>query len=296
MIALKAVQRSAIIRSRVYGATMIDQNRLNLLFPDWQGYGGSNAVHLGALQLAKALECTCQFESIAVPPYEELSEEDGVIGLSANLRLLRHARTTLTEHNPARTFMIGGTCASEISPVSFLNRKFDSDLAVLWFDAHGDLNTPETSPSRQFHGMPLRALLGDGHPAVLDLAFSILEPRQVFLLGVRDLDPSEQDFIKSANLCMFPPDKLSHPDRWIAEISGRGFTKVYIHVDLDVLEPDSFPHLLMPTPGGIEPHCLTTALEALKKSFHVAGFSVVEFAPTGKHGIQSVLKFIEAVM
>ena len=275
---------------------MKPQKRLNLLCPDWQGYGGSNSVHLGALQLANALEPNYRFESINVPSDEELYKEEGVLGLGANLRLLRQMCATLAQHDPRQIFMIGGTCASEIGPVSFLNRLFGSELAVLWFDAHGDLNTPETSPSSQLHGMPLRVLLGDGHPSVLDEAFSVLDPRQVFLLGSRDLDPGELDFIEKSDLFLLPPDKLSTPDLLISEISRRNFTRVYIHLDLDVLEPGSFPHLLMPTPGGIEPTCLTTILEALARSFAIVGFSVVEFAPSGHDDIEPVLGFVEAIM
>ena len=58
--------------------------------------------------------------------------------------------------------MIGGTCGAEIAPVAYLNNHYESDLAILWFDAHGDLNTPKTSLSGHFHGMVLRTLLGEG--------------------------------------------------------------------------------------------------------------------------------------
>jgi arginase len=63
-----------------------------------------------------------------------------------------------------------------MAPISYLNKLYGGDLAVVWFDAHGDLNSPATSVSQNFHGMPLRCLLGDGEETLKSACFSLLRP------------------------------------------------------------------------------------------------------------------------
>ena len=82
---------------------------------------------------------------MSVPEVEELIEEDGIIGRRSLLRLLDRAAKVLLANDPNRIFTVGGTCACELAPVAFLNEKYDGDLALFWFDAHADLNTPATS-------------------------------------------------------------------------------------------------------------------------------------------------------
>ena len=80
-------------------------------------------------------------------------------------------------------------------------------MTVFWFDAHADLNTPGTSPSGHFHGMVLRALIG--HEAFNFSPNHPLSPKQVVLLGLRDLDPAEQDYIEAERIRLIPPTQVA---------------------------------------------------------------------------------------
>ncbi len=275
---------------------MKDTSRLDILFPDWQGYGESKASYAGALALANALADRFTFTSIPVPQTMPLTNQEGVLGLDENLSMLRSMRRLLEDKTPSSTFMIGGTCASEIGPVSYLNHKLNGDLCVLWFDAHGDLNTPASSPSGHLHGMPLRTLLGEGHPSVLAEAFSVLSPEQVILVGTRDLDRPEVAFIQQNAIQLFPPAQLTSHDALISAIESRNVRNVYLHLDLDILDPKSFPHLLVPTPGGLSPYSLTHLIHAITDRFNVAGFSVVEYVTHDTGDTAAVIKFIEACL
>ena len=93
---------------------------------------------------------------------------------------------------------VGGTCGVEAAPVAYLNEQYDGDLAIVWFDAHGDLNAPATSPSGHFHGMVLRTLLGEGPHEYVGELRRPLRPAQLFLAGTRDLDPEESAYILRA--------------------------------------------------------------------------------------------------
>jgi arginase len=264
-----------------------------LLLPEWQGYGIDPAVSDGARALAAALAEATKlttsgsapalgdgaFIRVESPDREPLALEDGVLGLEAIVRQATLTFDTLNTHRPSRIFTIGGTCGAELGPVGYLNHRYRGDLAVVWLDAHADLNTPATSPSSHFHGMVLRTLLGDGPAALVQLVPRRLGPEQIVLAGVRDLDREEAAFISDAAISRLGPADLLVPDRVTGRVRATGFTKIYVHLDLDVLDPKEFPDALMRTPGGVSMDQLVETVQHLDAHFDVVGFSVVEFRP-----------------
>ncbi len=130
---------------------------------------------------------------------------------------------------PERPLVLGGCCCAHIGAVEGLATRYGR-LALVWLDAHGDLNTPESSPSGNLWGMPLRMLLDSG----------AVEAEDVLLLGTRNLDPPEREFIASTGL-------RTEPDQLGAALDGP--EGVYVALDADVLEPDGI-RSFMPEPGG----------------------------------------------
>jgi arginase len=144
---------------------------------------------------------------------------------------------TLTEQNlalaaslPERPVVLGGCCCAHIGAVEGLATRYDR-LAVVWFDAHGDLNTPETSPSGNRWGMPLRMLLDSG----------TIAPEDTVLVGARSLDPPEKEFIAATGL-------RCDPDEVAAALDG--VDAVYVAFDCDVLDPGEEISSHLPEPGG----------------------------------------------
>jgi arginase len=176
----------------------------------------------------------------------------------------------------------------EAAPVAYLNERYAGDLAVVWLDAHGDLNTPGTSPSGNFHGMVLRTLLGDGPAAFVGEFKRRLHPRQVFLASTRDLDPAERDFIVDAGISVTLPGRLSDPAGLVGQIAAAGFRHVYVHLDLDALDPATFGDTLIPTPGGPPLPAVADAIAALAREFAVVGASVLEYV----HGSDASLQVV----
>jgi arginase len=131
---------------------------------------------------------------------------------------------------PERPLVLGGCCCTHIGAVEGLAAR-RGRIALVWLDAHGDLNTPQTSPSGNLWGMPLRMLLDSG----------AVEPEDVVLLGARNLDPPEREFIVSIGL-RTEPDAL---DDALAGTEG-----VYVALDADALEPGAVAPF-MPEPGGL---------------------------------------------
>jgi arginase len=130
---------------------------------------------------------------------------------------------------PERPLVLGGCCCSHIGALEGLGTRYER-VALVWLDAHGDLNTPESSPSGNLWGMPLRMLLDSGAVAADD----------VLLVGARNLDPPEREFIASIGL-------RTEPDELEAALAGT--EGVYVALDCDVFEPNGI-RSFMPEPGG----------------------------------------------
>jgi hypothetical protein len=124
---------------------------------------------------------------------------------------------------PARPFVLGGSCCAHVGAVRELARRHGR-IGVVWLDSHGDLNTPESSPTGNAWGMPFRMLLDANDVA----------PEDVILLGARNLDPPEAEFIAETGIRQ---ELGPLPDR------------VYVALDLDVIQPGDLD-VFMPEPGG----------------------------------------------
>ncbi|MCM3082100.1 arginase family protein [Brevibacillus invocatus] len=198
------------------------------------------------------------------------------------LQQLKEAARVISEAKPGAIFTIGGDCGIEVAPVSYLNQIYDGDLAVVWLDAHGDLDTPSTSPSKLFHGMPLRALLGQGDEEILKQCFSTLSVDQVILAGVRDLDEPEESYIQQSSMRVWTVKQLEEGSSELIEwINMRGFSHVYIHVDLDVLDPGHFPFYHVPDAKWIGCPCINEYSRGAAEEFSGCWVQCDRICPQG---------------
>ncbi|MFF7163725.1 arginase family protein [Streptomyces sp. NPDC008086] len=251
-----------------------------LVIPQWQGSAARHPRRLaeGAHRLSALLPAAAR-TVVDVDPSPG-QDHDGVRYLDALSRSLEATRTALRRTGDDETLLaVGGDCGIELAPVARAVARHGDSLAVVWFDAHADLNTPDTSPSGGFHGMVLRTLLGQGPSPLVPEPGERLSARQIVLAGVRALDPAERDFIDSEGIGALSVRALREPDPLLAAVAATGATHLYIHVDLDVLDPAHFTGLSCPEPGGLHPDQLRTALHALTRRFHIAGMGITEHAP-----------------
>ena len=170
--------------------------------------------------------------------------------------------------------LIGGDCSADLGGI--MHAMSRNDVAVVWIDAHPDLNTPETSPSGAFHGMVLRTLLGDG-PAAATPA-TPLGPDRLILAGTRTEDEAESDFIESAGLTLLRPAELT-PESLSTALRESGATSVYLHIDLDVLDPAEFECVGFPEPFGITVATLVSLIGAARATLPLVGAALTEFSP-----------------
>jgi arginase len=157
--------------------------------------------------------------------------------------------------------------------------------AVLWFDAHGDLNTPETTPSGNVHGMPLAAVLGRGGPGFESAAFTLpaVEPERVAVIGVRELDPGERALIGELGLAVHTMSEVDR--RGIEAVVGEALERAagapftHISLDLDGLDPDVAPGVGTAVRGGLTYREAHLAMEMVAASGLLCCLEIVEVNP-----------------
>jgi arginase len=266
-----------------------------LFFPQWQGAGQGNRIDIPARVLVESFHPQIEGVEridITLDTGDVLERQDGIWGRGVILRQLRDASGQLQSAAPERVFTLGGDCGIEVIPVGYLNAKYD-DFALVWLDGHADLNTPETSPSGTFHGMPLRVLMGEGDPAFTALVPKPLTPRQIVMAGVRDLDPAERDYIEQNSILNLPVGTPDIAALMVAELAQRGVRHVYIHFDLDMLDPGAFPYMHYPAADGFSVETAVAIVEALAASFDVAGMSITEYDSIDGKGLDTIAPLLD---
>ena len=184
---------------------------------------------------------------------------------------LAELRAALAAELPDRPVVLGGCCCAHVGAVEGLAARAGGRLAVVWLDAHGDLNTPATSPSGNLWGMPLRMLVDGGAAAAADVA----------LVGARSLDPGEEAFLAETGI----DDDL---DRALA-----GAERVYVALDCDVLAPGEL-EVFMPEPGGPGAAEVEALLARVAATLPVAGVGLTGLVDEPRNELQLV-RFLAAL-
>ncbi|HHC8665399.1 arginase [Staphylococcus aureus] len=180
--------------------------------------------------------------------------------------------------------VLGGDHSIAVGSVSAISNHYNN-LGVIWYDAHGDLNIPEESPSGNIHGMPLRILTGEGPKELLELNSNVIKPENIVLIGMRDLDKGERQFIKNHNIKTFTMsdiDKLGIKEvieNTIEYLKSRNVDGVHLSLDVDALDPLETPGTGTRVLGGLSYRESHFALELLHQSHLISSMDLVEVNP-----------------
>jgi arginase len=163
-----------------------------------------------------------------------------------------------------------------------------ADVGVLWVDAHGDINTPETTPSGNVHGMPVATLLGiSGLGSQLGWGERAISPKRVVLFGTRTLDQGERQTIRNCGVRMFTMSEIDQRgvkaclDEAVSILAGPG--GIHISFDIDAVDPLEAPGVGTPWPGGLTYREAHLAMELLADTGQVSSMEVVEVNPIADH-------------
>jgi arginase len=226
---------------------------------------------------------------IDVPTAEELdiphSGPRGGLGFLDEIRKACDATARRLESLADDVFpiVLGGD--HSISIGSVIGSARGQRIGVVWVDAHGDFNTPDSSPSGNVHGMPLSTLCGHGDPQRFGIAAggAPVRPEDVALIGVRDLDDRERELMREAGVTvhtMKEIDRVGLPEIAEATMAQLGhLSRLHVSFDADVLDPEIAPGVGTPVPGGLtfrEAHLL---MELFADSGSVTSLDLVEVNP-----------------
>ena len=249
-----------------------------VVVPEWQASGSDRAMRLvdGAEAIRGDLPAA---STVTVEVPLEAGDELGTgVSRAGSLRLVHERTREALATVDGLAITIGGDCGVSLASVGFANERREGDMAVVWFDAHPDLNTPQSSPSGCFGGMVLRAIAGDGAEGLV--APVPVDPARIILAGTRSFDEDEDDYIAANGIPALSAEQLATPDALLAAIAATGATSVYIHIDVDVLDPAEITGVGNPVPFGLTGYQLVVLVRTIAAAYEVAGATIAQFAPS----------------
>ena len=249
---------------------------LSLAYPQWQGSGRYENLARGAA--AAAAVCGQYAPQVRVPLSDDNAESaHGVRRWEAIFAQFRSAQDILARAGARRVLTAGGDCAVDVAVIDYLNGMHPG-LRVIWIDAHLDANTPATSPSGNFHGMPVSAILGRAPEPMRPFLGAPIDPARFHYFGIRVGDDGDWTLQRELDLKVLGSETpLDGP--------------VHIHFDLDVLDPREFPYVAYPE-GGLGIEDAIALLGRIAREADVVGLTVTEFAPSNEEEVREGSKLI----
>jgi arginase len=177
-----------------------------------------------------------------------------------------------------------------IAGVSRFHRERKEKIGLVWFDAHADSNTAETTPTGNIHGMPLAVVLGMGAPELVNLsgACPMVDGSRAAVVGLRDVDPAERANVKASGIGAFTMRDVDERGmRAVMEDAIRratnGTAGIHVSFDLDAMDPDEAPGVGTPSPGGLSYREAHLAMEMLADTGKILSAELVEVNPILDH-------------
>ena len=202
----------------------------------------------------------------------------------------RHAEVVLKTLETGKfPLVLGGdhsVAAGTVAGVAEFYRRQNQKIGLIWIDAHSDMNTPETSPSGNVHGMPLAAILGLG-PSELGNIFNFspkVQPENCVLVGVRDVDAPERNNIRETGIEVYTMRDIDERGMRVVieealRVAGRGTAGYHVSLDMDWIDPEDAPGVGTPVRGGASYREAHLAMEIIADHGRMASFEIVEVNP-----------------
>ena len=277
---------------------------IRLIAPDWQG-GNKPEYYFGAELLSWLAPKNDNHKNIKLdieePKNEKLVKENGVVAQSIVKRNVCMAAEVLKEELPDKIITFGGSCLVSQAPFDYLHSKYGKELGVIWIDSHPDVSTPKEYYHE--HAMVLGNLLGAGDPELSKIVEFPFESNQFLYVGIQKPLDSEGKLLDELKLDYIVQDKQNLKFEEIQQwIKKRGFNKIAIHLDLDVLDPNLFRSLYFSEPGVTEfpseagkmtLNELVNILKGIFKENDVVGLTIAEFLPWDAINLKNMLSELD---
>ncbi|BCI63316.1 arginase family protein [Coprobacter secundus] len=224
---------------------------IRLIYPQWQGgvishwmpdipaNDASKGYYLGA-KLLNMLAPETNQEIIEIPISLDIKDrkiENGINSYQVILNQTKSALDTIKENNPDKIVTLGGDCSVSVVPFTYLAKKYQNDIAIIWIDAHPDITLPYDEYTG-YHAMALTACLGMGDKKIINLLPEKFDISKTLIVGLRSWDKGMKERQEELKIKSLSPDEVRNNSSAILEwLKNTGVSKVVIHFDLDVLDP-----------------------------------------------------------
>ncbi len=285
----------------------MSEKHLRLIWPQWQGAGSTVVSALMPefpLPMARRGYVVGSTVLAAVlPPHDgptvtvptELSdvgtaEQDGIEAKDAVVSQLVTALDIIAEYSPERILTLGGECSTSIAPFSALAKRYGEDLAVIWIDAHPDVDTPETHYPGH-HAMAVSVLTGHGDPDIQTLLPAVIAPHKIAIAGLHAWTEDAYPNLEQWGITAFSPADLRENSKalmgWLA---STGCTKVAIHLDVDVVDSNEIVFGLGMEPDGMSIAEVRKLVNEINSAADVVGLTIAEFIPRQVMRLQEMVR------
>lgn len=270
-----------------------ESKTLRLIYPQWQGGvvahwmpdmdadDASRGYFLGA-QLLKMFAPDSNQKTVEVPislDIESHKIENGISGYRAIIHQSKAALELLREENPDRIVTLGGECSVSVVPFTYLADKYSDDVAIVWIDAHPDINLPSDSYTG-YHAMALTACLGMGDKEIMELLLARFDPSKALLVGLRSWDAGMKERQAELNLEGLAPEVTTNNSRAVLSwLKTTGASKVVIHFDLDVIDPSEMIAGVGIEPNGMKIEACTRVINDIASAYDIVGLTIAEHMP-----------------
>lgn len=271
-------------------------NTLRLLYPQWQGgdiaalvpelnkEDSSLGYYLGAELLEFLAPKDSKTKVAKVPisleyPKSAVREsKNGILNYDEIVAQSKAVLEILNKYKPDKILTLGGECSVSVVPFSYLAHKYRGDVAIVWIDAHKDLNLQGDS-YEGYHAMALAACFGlidkDGIAKILPAHFS---PKDSILVGVRDFE-GKKERCEEIGVKYLSPDEARDSTKLLEWLKSRGKSKVVVHFDLDVLDPSELVMAVGVVENGLKIAEVLNLINDIDKNYDLVGLSIAEHLP-----------------
>jgi len=249
--------------------------------------GPKAVMHTGLQEILKEKGYQVEKKTVFVPEEEELTDRR-LKNLSSVVEMAELVGKEMNEtiHSSQFPLIIGGDHSISLGTIAGIGQNYEN-LGVIWVDAHGDVNTHETTPSGNIHGMPLAANMGFGHEKLTNILnfFPKIKSQNVVILGARDLDEGEVELLKKHHITYYTHCDIEHHGMKKimkaidSKFTSNGVESLHLSFDMDVLDPSVVKGVGTPVEGGITYREAAYILQEIKKWNTLVSCEFVEVNP-----------------
>ena len=287
------------------GKNMNNTKTIRLIYPQWQGGNitrlipelspedASRGYFLGA-NLLNYLAPETKNKTLTVPISQNINrtEEKGILGYKEIAEQTKSALEILEKENPDRILTLGGECSASVVPFTYLAKKYNNDVAMVWIDAHPDITLPQDKTYNGYHAMAAAAVMGKWQDGITEQLPSKINADKILFVGLRDWERQQiKDRQSEYSIKHLSVEETKNDSTKVLEwLKSTGAKHVVIHFDMDVLDPNEIIAAVGVVPDGMKINEVTRVINDIAKEYDIVGLTVAEPMPRTAIKLKNMLQ------